>query len=497
MAQACAGKARIAQPVSASAARTIGWSLIVAAIMGLQTALIVLHQPFFDEWQAVQIAVQVPDLAALIENLRYESHPPLWYLFLRTLAAVVGPYQALLAASLICALATQWIILQASPFPKGLRVLIALAEPVLFEFLTVSRGHTLGLLLIVLTLYSWRRDRLVWLAIALLPLVDFFYGVFAIGMIALLWHERRLWWPGACLFALFGLVAAWSVMPAADYVPVYGPSNGSARHFWLALQNFSVVYVPVQGAVDQLSWNMGPPGLWRETGWALLLLTMAWLTRGRWMERLVLFGLFGAMLVFAASMYPLQNRHLFLLSVMMLVVLWRRYDAGERADPASLAWLVIGAACGIWTAAFALSGQFDRSRQIAEFIRAENLDREHWVAMPEMAGQGVAALTHIPFERIHDGCTQDFVRWNVLRDLEISDFERWVRQADARRGRFFVLSTFPLDVPGSARQVAHFPLALDGVQHFIYEVGAGEVTDSGQRAPCIAGLLPFGSKPAL
>ena len=473
------------------------WGLIVIGVMILQVVLVITHQPFFDEWQAVQIAVQVPDLGMLVENLRYESHPPLWYLFLRGLASVVGPFHALAAASLLFGLATQWLILQESPLPRWARLALALSQPVLFEFIVVSRGHTIGLFLIVAALTYWNHKRLVSAPIALLPAVDFFYGLFAIGLLFIRWRQERLWWPGLAPFVVVGLVAAWSVYPAADYVPVYGASDGTLAHFRAALMNFSIVFAPLQGTFDQFGWNSKPPGMLRHVGWVFLLATMWSITRGRLAERVVLFGLFAAMWIFAATVYPLQNRHLLLLSLMLVTSLWLRADEGGTLCLQSRVWLAIGAGCGLWSAVFALNGTFDRSREIAEFIAAEGLKDAQWVALPEMAGQGVSALTGIGFERMQDGCLQSFVRWNVPRDAEVSDLEAWVEGQAAARGRFYVLSTIPLDPSPAAREIARFPLAQAKVRHFIYEIGPGELLETKTRPWCVEGLRPFSKTPAI
>ena len=65
-----------------ASAGDLAWPATVAAVLVLQAVLVLLHRPYADEWQAVFIAVQTPSLASLLENLRYETHPPGWYLFL-------------------------------------------------------------------------------------------------------------------------------------------------------------------------------------------------------------------------------------------------------------------------------------------------------------------------------------------------------------------------------------------------------------------------------
>lgn len=88
------------------------WWPLVLGVLALQVALILAHRPWVDEWQALEIAVQSPSLANLFHNIRYEGHPPLWYLLLRALAAPLpDPAWALPLAALVLALPIQAIIL--------------------------------------------------------------------------------------------------------------------------------------------------------------------------------------------------------------------------------------------------------------------------------------------------------------------------------------------------------------------------------------------------
>ena len=136
---------RLGQPKRTLRIANPAWVPCVCGVVVLQIALILHHEPFVDEWQALQIAVQSPDLASMLANLRYEGHPPLWYLLLRGLAMVVGPQAALPAASLIFALASQCLILFRAPFPRWLRLaLVVLRLLVLLLVATVFHHRLQG-----------------------------------------------------------------------------------------------------------------------------------------------------------------------------------------------------------------------------------------------------------------------------------------------------------------------------------------------------------------
>lgn len=486
------------RPTSPSRRDLPRWSFAVglAAAVALQIALIANHDYFVDEWQALQIAVQSPDLSTLLANLRYEGHPPLWYLLLRGLAALVGPSSALAAASLVCALTTLALIAVRAPVPRWIRLAMILAEPILFEYGTVSRGAALGVALTFATLALWHRKRAVWLALALLPLVDFLFGVIALALIGVRWSEKhRVWWPGVALFALCSVGAAWSVLPAPDFVSVYrasAPLETLAR--WVS--EMAVVTLPVQ-------WDGGPR--W-DAPWVTPvtpLLGIAFLivaydqTRRRPVERAVAIGFPLVMLAFMLAVHTLAIRHVMLAAVMFLAVLWRQGAAGVAIRLPTAVWLAASALCGLATAAFALARPFDTAPEAARTIRAMKLEQETWLSFPAQHAQGVSALTGIPFEGVERGCRQAFIRWNFRHQLtDPQRLRAWLQREAARGGTFYLLTQHRPAPGGPARHLTTIAPGLDGKVYHIYRVHGER---SGRRAPappCVPGnrrLPPLGA----
>lgn len=470
----------------------VAWPLAVTAVLALQLALIALHRPFADEWQAAQIAVQTPDLASLIDNLHYETHPPLWYLFLRALAAVTGGQHVLVAASLLCGLFAQGVILLRSPWPRWVRVAVALSAPILFEFIVVSRGHTLGLALIFAVLALWHRPRLVWLPIALLPAVDFLYGVATLAFMAWRWEERELWWPGMAGWLAVSLLSAWSIVPAPDYIPVYGSSGGTGFALLMAGIRLSVVYLPIQGDLGEFWWNAGPPDPLMLTLWAPLLVTLYVMGRGRWLDLAILLGTAALMYVFSTFLYPFQNRHLWVLTLLMLAVLWRRSEAGEAIHPLAKIWLVLGALAGLYTAWFGLTRTSERSDEISAFIERENLQDEHWVAIPEMAGQGVSALSGVSFEKPGAACMQQFIRWDTPIEMrKPAGYGPLLQAKVAEDRRFFVVSSEDLSGFADLRELRRFGDQLDGKVNRVYVANEEAAGQAAMLPDCVSGLRGF------
>jgi hypothetical protein len=472
----------------------LGWPLAVGAVLLLQAALILHHQPFVDEWQALQIAVQSPDFSSLIANLHYEGHPPLWYLLLRAMSDVVGPHNALAATSLGLALTTQCLLLFRSPFPRWLRLVIALSEPILFEYGTVSRSYTLGVMLTFWAMSAWKTRKLVWLPLVLMPGVEFFFGVISMALLLVRWGERRIWWPGLFAWAAVGLFAAWAVIPAADFIPVYKAAPNPLQNAVLLVLQLSIVAVPFQWGAHGPLWNSVPPFgpflvLW------IAFAALCWhQTRGRPLDRVAVLGFFLVLLVFYAF-YELGNRHLMLLGLLLIALQWRRSLHGDEIRRPFLAWLIVGALCGLVTAAIGLTMPFDTADRAARKIRELDLVDKHWVAASAQHGQGISAMSGILFQGVGQQCLSDFIRWNFPRTIDDADkLGAWSLDETRRYGRFYLVSEVALPRAVPAVELAHIPPGYDGKAYFLYEVGPNRPDDPRKLPRCVPGMRPFPPK---
>ena len=472
----------------------LGWPLAVGAVFFLQILLILHHQPFVDEWQALQIAVQSPDFSSLIANLRYEGHPLLWYLVLRAVSDIVGPHNALMVTSLGLALTTQGLILFRSPFPRWLRLLIALSEPILFEYGTVSRSYTLGVMLTFWAMAAWKSRRQVWLPLALMPGVEFFFGVISMALLLVRWGDRRIWWPGAIAWAAIGVFAAWAVIPAADFIPVYKAAPNPLQNAVLLVLQLSIVAVPFQWGAHGPLWNSVPPFgpflvLW------IAFAALCWhQTRGRALDRVAVLGFFLVLLAFYAF-YELGNRHLMLLGVLLIALQWRRSLEGEEIRRPFVAWLAVGAACGLVTAAVGLAMPFDTADRAVSKIRELDLTDKHWVAASAQHGQGISAMSGILFQGAGQECLSDFIRWNFPRTIDDADkLGAWSVAESRRYGRFYLVSEVALPGAVPAVELAHIPAGYDGKAYFIYEVAPNRPDDQRKLPRCVPGMRPFPPK---
>ncbi|KQN24723.1 hypothetical protein [Sphingomonas sp. Leaf38] len=490
----CGYTSRIVDALDQQLARDRIWTSTVALIIVLQLSLIFGHRPWLDEWQALQLALQSPTLADLFRNLRYEGHPPLWYLMLRAGGALVGPYNALPVTAAMLAIATQMVIAFACPFSRAERVLLATGTFVLFEFLTLSRSLTLGVAVLVFAMALWRH-RSVWLMIALLPMCDFLFGALSGILLVLQWRDGRLWRPGVALWLASGVMAGWSVMPAPDMIP-------ALEHKTLLvsladyLASIGLLAVPLQWGEHGPTWNGGVPFSLGGFAGILFLLFAATQLRNDWLARALFWGFVTLTLGFSVTVYPLPSRHLMLIALLLILLTWRgAADQTIKPSAGFRSWLAVGSACGLFVAAWNFVVPFDTADAAGRAIVSRGLGDKHWMVFPDSRAQGVSALTGIAFERTEARCMQDFIHWNfrsALRDPK--RLTTYLRHEVATRGRFYLLSDLPLS-PTVPRDlllpITYIPAGYDAFAYYLFVVGPDRPEVAKNTRFCVPNQRPL------
>ncbi|MEP3050499.1 MAG: hypothetical protein ABJP48_10960 [Erythrobacter sp.] len=467
------------------------WVVAIAALAIIQTTLIITHIPWADEWQAALIALEAPDLAVMMAWLRYEGHPPLWYLLLRAIGSIAPPDAVLWIAALLCAIVVQAIILFACPFGRLERLLLASSQFVLFEFLTISRGTTLGIALIMVAMLAWSKaqDRggiwrwTFWIVMALLPSVDFFFGVISGVFLIMKWRERDVWWPGISLWLAGGAIAAWSILPAPDIVsafeafkPVSGQSQMMDVLFgWI--RKIGSLPFPFQGGILP-QWN-SPVYPIESLAWIGMLALCAVLTRAFPWNRLLIFGFFGFTFAFSLAVYPIGLRHLMLGAFLLLLMVWRQWQLEPQADALKSAvlrgWLALLAICGLASSTMSAVIGFDAAPKALAEIERLGLSDKHWIMLPEWRSAGIAGRSNITFGRPGEQCDFTFVRWDKhYSELASKEtFTAMLEREIAQHGRSYFMSDisfndFPADL---IAPLAEIPAGYDGVDYNLYIIG--------------------------
>ena len=450
------------------------WAAAISCIAVLQAALIATHWPWSDEWQALLIARDTPTIASMLEQLHYEGHPQLWYLLLRTVGSVANSAWVFAIVNALLAAITWWAILARSPFRRVERLLLVTNEILLFEMLTVSRSMTLGVAILFLALALWR-SRFAWIAIALLPLCDFFFGVIACALIALRFRDRedeRFPYIGITIFCACSLAAAIAVIPAHDIVTT--PTRGWLTGFVYFCRELGTLAFPWQTDL----YDTPLPVFAGIVLAPAFLFVCAESLRNDRLARFSLYGFLGLLLLFACAVYPMYLRHTALAAILLIAFVWIGALKEKPAATTFNAWLSAAALCGLATSAVNLLLPFDTAAQAATVIRQQKLERKLWFSYPTFQTLALTGESGIPFGDLERDCAIGFMRWNFQSRIETHiQFYAKVREAEARHGSFYLVTNVPLP-PVVGQSLAIVPAGNDGVQYRLWKVGTGAAANA-------------------
>lgn len=130
------------------------------------------HEMWRDELQAWMIARDSIDLPDLLNNLRYEGHPPLWHLLLFILTRITHDPSAMAVLHLMIATLAMLVVFWRSPFSVFEKALMIFSYFLFFEYAVISRNYGIGVLFIFLASEFFRqRHSRPWLLAACVALL--------------------------------------------------------------------------------------------------------------------------------------------------------------------------------------------------------------------------------------------------------------------------------------------------------------------------------------
>lgn len=132
------------------------------------------HEPWNDEAQAWLLSRDLSLPQLLMHGLRYESHPPLWYLILWVPTHLHIGYFIFCWISAVIAATGIYVLLRLSPFPFYLRAVLPFTFYLAYQYAVVARSYVLYPLLgfLVAHIYRQTKPRPVLMAILLALLAN-------------------------------------------------------------------------------------------------------------------------------------------------------------------------------------------------------------------------------------------------------------------------------------------------------------------------------------
>jgi len=158
-----------------SARRLLASPHLVVAVFAIVAAMVLArHEMWLDELNPWDIARDARSLRELFYNMRFEPHPPLWYLCLYVLTRLTRNPIAMQVFHGAIATASVALLAYRSPFSRRDVWLLAFGYYLVFEYCAISRGYALGVFLALCccALASVKRPRTILIAILLALLTN-------------------------------------------------------------------------------------------------------------------------------------------------------------------------------------------------------------------------------------------------------------------------------------------------------------------------------------
>jgi hypothetical protein len=328
----------------------LGVFLVVVAFGAAQ------HEVWRDEVRALSIATDGRWFTSIFTNLTDEGHPALWYLLLRAASTLSGGSPlALPVTSALVAAGAVWLLVRYSPFPAWQRVLFAFGVFPLYEYSVSARNYGISMLLLfafcALGATRWTRPVRTGLVLALLANTNV-HALLLVGALLGVWLLER-WrqdaagarasWSrtlvGAGIAAAGMLICIVQTRPTPDSLVAQPlpPLPELIARAWQLVANPGALFAA--GFFGDFA-RMSVPGLTVPvqvvlTNAALLAVAVV---LARYLGLLLAFGAVtvGLTLLFGL-VYPGAPRHMGLLYVCVIALLWLYHERRLREAQASAA----------------------------------------------------------------------------------------------------------------------------------------------------------------
>lgn len=459
---------------------------VLTALFTLLLALVTArHEMWRDEIQAWLLARDSATFPALLHNLRYEGHPPLWHLLLWIPSRFTWNPAAMQVVHVLLAAATAFLVLRFAPFPLLVRAGLAAGYFFFYEWGVIARNYAAGALLFfaVCAMIPFRRRRFPWIALllALLCHTSIHALILVLPLTAwLLWdHVTAAWgrsrdpdirWrpflAGLLLITAGLATAVVQVKPPADGGFAAGWNfkweGREAKHVaetivygWLPLPEDRLNYWNSNRILDGLPPPSPKLSFWAEPRVRMALAALAFgalffLSRPIFLLPF-LAGTAGLELFFYCKYYGSCRHHGFLF-LWFIVLLWisaaapRRPWRWRRLEPAAAWWhrhriwlllpLLAVHAWGTWIAARQDWKQiFSNGKTAAEQVRKELAKNDLLVIGGDESFVVSTVVGYARLPRVHyldRGETGSYILWDRNRGRNRRETLRDVLEKDPR-----------------------------------------------------------------
>jgi hypothetical protein len=392
------------------------WLAVFVVFYLLLLAAATWHHTFWRDESGVWLLGRDNGLVSLMHAVRYEGHPPLWFLVVWVVAHLTLNTEWLKLPNVLATLASAAMILSVQRLSIYVRMALLCSYFLLFEYALIDRNYMLGLaFLLAAALWAQHPDTDWKVAMALscaalttvpsLLLAICLYGWYLLATNRAgnrNWDRKRLLALGLFLLSLIvsGLVI-WPPPDSGSYL-LRDQSVASLR-LENAVASIAKAYVPIPGHPVAF-WNITllslAPGYLEVLVGILLAAGLALFFRDR-LQRF--FFLSGSLLILLLGAYSGRNemRHVgwlfvaFVLALMLTPASSQPFAGWRRWVLAAL--LAVQTGSGLYATAVSLVVPFSASKATVDYLRQQHLDQDPLVMAPGVAGLSIVAYLGHPY----------------------------------------------------------------------------------------------------
>ncbi|MEM8929565.1 MAG: hypothetical protein AAGE94_00220 [Acidobacteriota bacterium] len=436
---------------------------VILALFGLGVfSVVTAHEPWFDEAQGWLLAQDASVGELLVDFLRYEGHPPLWYMLLKTVGAVGLPYKAANVLSASLAVLGVILFLRLPALPLAIRCLVPFGFFIAYQFTVVARAYAMlfPIMMGIATIYPQRQRRPLTFALLLVLLSEVgLYGLALAWALAALYigevAVKKIRWTAAERrrhLAAAGLVLGHTLFMVAVLWP---PSD-----LLIApnLTQTSVLerYAAVAGRFETTC--LLGSNVFSSLAWLGLLL---WFWRQRMLATYLVLNL--STTVILGIYFNVWHEGFFFHSMLLCSLLALQHGIGRglwRRAGLGLLLLIFGThvVWGLGSWRYDLDEAFSASADLAAFLKFELSDPE--TEPPTVAAMGFPAIGLQPYfddnlfvnyqlpggHRFWDWSENNPLYYRPVRLMDRAEMRVWLDAMLAERPAYIVCSLkFPGD----------------------------------------------------
>lgn len=365
------------------------WLIIFAVYLVLLGIIVSRHEPWMDEAQPWMFGEELNPFELVTKILRYDGHPPLWYLVVMPFAKIGLPYFTINVLAAFFSAVGVCLFLRYSPFPPIIKILFPFTFFVFYQYGVVARSYCLiaPILFLIAIIYEKKikRPLLYGLLLCLLASISAYTFLMAGGLFFVhlldvfkqwtaLNRQERIYQAIAAV--LLGLTALAIVL-----ILEQPPDSSFALGYNLSLQNYlevSVRRIPGALTMDELG---GFITFQTIVSFVIFISFLIWC----WYKKTFLLFFLPCLLITILFAVKYSNVwHVGILFLLWVFVLWIGFENKETEPPIlrkiiKISIVIVLSVQVYWTAHAALKDykyNYSGAYELSQYIKKNQLENK-------------------------------------------------------------------------------------------------------------------------